>query len=156
LEAEELNVAFAYDYTCDVTTLAPRVRVNRAPDATAFGRSSNWMLRAAERLKELTRLPPGWDGHAGHPLSPPIADYTFQLLEKLMLRPGVPLPSITPLAYGGVMLEWHRRGWDIEIEIDAPTSHHVFTRELATSAEENFVLSGRLGRLHGEIAKIAD
>jgi hypothetical protein len=73
-----------------------------------------------------------------------------------MLRPGVPLPSITPLAYGGIMLEWHRRGWDIEIEIDAPASHHVFTRELATGTEADFVLSGRLDRLKGEIAKIAD
>jgi hypothetical protein len=149
-------VAFAYERTCDTTTLAPPIRINRTPDVTAFGQSSNWMPRAEERLGELARLPLGWDGHSGRPLSPLIADYAFQLLEKLMLRPGVPLPSITPLSYGGLMLEWHRRGWDVEIEVDAPASHHVFTRELATGTEVEFTLSGRLGRLQGEIAKIAD
>jgi hypothetical protein len=150
-------VSLAYNYShSDTRAFSPRgADVSRASDVTAFS-SHHWQSKAAQRLVDLLRLPIGWDGHQGRPVSPPIADYTFQLLQKLMLRPGLPVPSITPLAYGGVMLEWHRLGWDVEIEIDAPTSHHVYTYEIASHTGDQFSLGPRLERLGHIMAHIAD
>jgi hypothetical protein len=157
LEAEELTVSIAYDFShSDTRAFSPRgAGINRASDVSAFS-SPDWKSKAAQRFVDLTRLPIGWDGHQGYPVSPRIADYAFQLLQTLMLRPGLSVPSITPLAYGGILLEWHRLGWDVEIEIDAPASHHVHTYELATHKEEQFLLGTRLERLRGIMAHIAD
>jgi hypothetical protein len=150
-------VALAYDHSySDTADFSPRGGgVKRASDVTAFS-GPDWMSRAAQRFVDLIRLPVGWDGHQGHPVSPPIADYAYRFLQKLMLQPGLTLPSITPLAYGGIMLEWHRRGWDVEIEIDAPAQHHVYTYEIASGLEEQFVLGPRLDRLRDIVSKIAD
>ena len=117
---------------------------------------TDWQRPAERKLLELLRLPHGWDGHSGKPTNPVIAEYTYRLLEILMLRQGVPLPIITPLSYGGIIIEWHRKGWDIEIEIDAPASHHVFARELATGKENSYRLGLRLKELGTTIEKIKD
>jgi hypothetical protein len=150
-------MSLAYDYSHSDTRVFSSIGegVNRASDVTAFS-SYHWQSKAAQRLADLLRLPTGWDGHLGRPVSPPIADYAFQLLQRLMLRPGLPVPSITPLAYGGIMLEWHRLGWDVEIEIDAPTSHHVYTYEIASQTGDQFSLGPRLERLGPIMAHIAD
>jgi hypothetical protein len=55
-----------------------------------------------------------------------------------------------------VALEWRRNGCDVEIEIDAPRSHNIFVREVATDQEESFHLRLLVDRLNDVIAKIAD
>jgi hypothetical protein len=150
-------VTLAYDHSVsDTRAFSPRGGgFKRASDVTAFG-GPDWTSKAAQRFVDLIRLPEGWDGHKGRPVLPPVADYAYQLLQKLMLQPGLPLPSITPLAYGGIMLEWHRRGLDVEIEIDAPACHRVYICEIATGTEQHFQLGPRLDRLRDVMTKVAD
>lgn len=140
-----------------ITTTSPRAQNDRASQFAAFAAArTDWQSEAQRRLAYLIRLPEGWDGHQGRPVVPTIAEYAYHLMEALLLRPGVPMPSITPLSYGGLVLEWHRKGWDVEIEIDAPASHCVYTHDLASGAEEDFRLGYRLERLKHVVAKIAD
>jgi len=52
-----------------------------------------------------------------------------------VVRPGTPAPFVAPLASGGLQLEWHRNGWDLEIEIEGPGQLYAYARELATDQE---------------------
>ena len=89
-------------------------------------------------VSRVTAMQPGWDGHQGKPVDPATAFYSFRLVEGLLARPGIPQPSITPLSYGGLVFEWHRKGWDIEIEIEAPSRLHVYVQRLRQAARTNF------------------
>jgi hypothetical protein len=107
----------------------------RQEPATAF--SSNavpWPDAAADRLVELLKLPVGWDGHDARPVSRAVADYATYLLPRIA-RPGMPAPFIAPLSSGALQLEWHRNGWDLEIEIHAPGKLYAYAREQATGVE---------------------
>jgi hypothetical protein len=163
LEAEELTVSLAYDFAYEdviagttATAKALQPRISASQIAAFQSVRTDWQRVAERRLNEVIRLPVGWDGHQGKPVEATIATYAFGLLEALLTMPGVPLPSITPLSYGGLVLEWHRKGWDVEIEIDAPSSHHVYTRELALGIEKEFWLGLQLRQLLDVLKQISD
>lgn len=61
-----------------------------------------------EKLESFTRLQEGWDTYGAAPIAAlPIA------LARLLIEP----PHLVPTSKGGVQLEWHAQGFDIEIEI---------------------------------------
>ena len=72
------------------------------------------------------------------------------------MQPGVPLPSITPLSYGGVQLEWHRKGWDLEIEIVGAGKIQVFARDIQSGEESELELGADLSALSGYIDTVKD
>jgi hypothetical protein len=120
-------------------------------DALAFSHfHCEWRRKAETRLIKLCGLPVGWDGHGGLPTDRDTAEFAASILAALML-PRVPMPSIMPMSYGGVQLEWHRNGWDIEIEIISPNRMHVYTRDIANDIEEEFSLGADLTRLRSVI-----
>jgi hypothetical protein len=64
-------------------------------------------LRCEDWRKQLARLAPGWDGEGGKIIS-------IQAMETVGNFATVPCSD------GGIQLEIHQDGWDLEIEI-APT-----------------------------------
>lgn len=70
-------------------------------------------VRAMERLEEFKALKQGWDSYGGKPISPVSIDWAKVLLGRL--GPGW---TPVPLSDGGVQLEFHEQGVDIEIVID--------------------------------------
>ena len=54
---------------------------------------------------ELSALSDGWDSYNAEPISQ-VAIYRLESF------------SVVPMSNGGIQLEAHRDGWDIEIEID--------------------------------------
>lgn len=115
----------------------------------------SWQRKAERRLGELCRLQIGWDGHRGQPANRDIAEFAASVLASLM-QPKVPMPAIVPLSYGGIQIEWHRKGWDIEIEISAPNQMHIYQHEIASGDEEEFDLGADLSRLGAVIDAIKD
>jgi hypothetical protein len=156
-----VSLAYDLDYSERTSgtssTAQPRPARSSGSQIVAFSQTrTDWQPFAARRLNEIIRLPVGWDGHQGKPVNATIASYSYNLLEALLTMPAVPMPSITPLSYGGLVLEWHRRGWDVEIEIDAPASHHLFAHELASGEEWESWLGPQLTQLQGIIKRISD
>lgn len=94
------------------TRPAQRVRLNGYP-------CSSWNQALASRFDSLTKLAAGWDGYAGQPVSFGCAQFAAQLLERLC-DDAVPPPSLVPGSDGTLQLEWHRNGYDIEVDILAP------------------------------------
>ena len=78
--------------------------------------TSRWFGSLAARFNELTSLERGWDGYKGLPVKFSTAMFAAQLLERVA-NDRVPAPSLIPGADGSLQIEWHLKGYDIEIDI---------------------------------------
>jgi hypothetical protein len=87
---------------------------------TAGGGARDWMLPIANALDELLSLPANWDSHGARALSLAYVPAVLQLLLEVM-PDDAPLPAIVPTSGGGIQLEWHTRGIDLEVEFVTPT-----------------------------------
>jgi hypothetical protein len=85
----------------------PVLRVE-VPDA------SPWYREALERIKSLTALAADWNGYQAHEVKGDMVIDAVEFLAKIAF-PGIAAPSITPLADGGLQIEWHRGGLDVEV-----------------------------------------
>lgn len=77
---------------------------------------SSWAVDVEDRLNDLAGLPRGWDGYVSRPVSFTCAQFTANLLEQIFVE-GVPAPALVPNGDGGVQIEWHRNGYDVEVLI---------------------------------------
>jgi hypothetical protein len=77
-----------------------------------------------ERISKLLSLPANWDTHGARPINPGIATKAIELILG-MLKPNDPQPSVVPTSRGGILLEWHEAGIDLEVDIRSPSSIHV-------------------------------
>lgn len=91
--------------------MMPRPDFERAPLVVP-----RWLDRAKGELRRLADLPEDWDSYGGRPPNSASIARTLEVLDLLM-EGDVPLPNFIPTSDGGVQLEWHRRGIDLEIEV---------------------------------------
>ncbi len=78
-----------------------------------------WHQAVFEQLHDVSRLDEGWDGFGAGPIRRDVVTFTAHVLDQIML-PTAPPPQVTPMSHGGLMLEWHENGIDLEIEIEKP------------------------------------
>jgi hypothetical protein len=74
-----------------------------------------WYQPTLTALAALRSLQENWDGHGAARPQSTIANAVMSLLTRVM-RDDTPAPSVVPTTYGGIQLEWHMRGLDIEVE----------------------------------------
>ena len=77
------------------------------------------MPEIAQALNSLLALPMNWDSYGARPINPECASYALQLLRSTM-KADTPAPAVVPTCAGGIQIEWHTRGIDLEIEIRSP------------------------------------
>jgi hypothetical protein len=94
-------------------------------------RDISWFRDVMVRLALLLSLPPGWDSYAANQVSFLALTRALTVLD-LALFPDSPAPSIVPTRSGGLQLEWHRSGKDLEIEISPDGSIDVFGEDAET------------------------
>jgi hypothetical protein len=115
---------------------------------------SDWFGGALTRISELTGLPEDWDGYGAHRVDAKWVAEAILFLTQIA-HPGIAEPSIVPLADGGLQIEWHRAGLDVEVALsrddpviyvsDQETGEQT---EHAVSATEAVPIVGQLlGRL---------
>lgn len=102
-----------------------------APSADASGTSANvvmlnrrartvsWQDEMVSTLCRFIDLPEGWDSYAGKPLRHDTGMFALQLMNGMM-GPSIPSPHLVPISDGGVQIEWHQNGFDIELYVAAP------------------------------------
>jgi hypothetical protein len=88
---------------------------------------------------ELLELPPGWNSYNAKPITKENVNFAFSLLARTM-RADTPAPNVVPMVRGGVQLEWHTRGINLEISIYSPTD----VRFLAEDVRCNDSVDGEL------------
>jgi hypothetical protein len=80
------------------------------------GEEPAWLRPTLDRLGELLQLPEGWNSYRARRVEPGSAAVALNLLGETML-PTTPAPSIVPTPSGGIQLEWHIHGIDLEVGI---------------------------------------
>lgn len=107
------------------------------PKIESAGRASQvdpWVEDTIDRLGELAELAPGWDGHGGDTPQPAYIIEAITFLATVM-RPETPAPSIVPTSDGGLQLEWHRAGLDVEILFSPEEDNPLYIHERASGHE---------------------
>ena len=94
-----------------------------APDA------SPWYGAALDQISGLTALAVGWNGYDAREVKADMAIDAAKFLTRVAF-PGIAAPSIVPLSDGGMQIEWHRGGVDIEVAFsDDEPGVYVVDRE---------------------------
>ncbi|MEJ7764882.1 MAG: hypothetical protein WKF86_05255 [Acidimicrobiales bacterium] len=73
-------------------------------------------MRVAERCRELFSLPAGWDGYTAQQVDADLIQKAWDFAQVAACSVSGE-PSVVPTVSGGVALEWHARGIDLEIEL---------------------------------------
>jgi len=98
------------------------------------GRSPEWLPQTEEAIRELATLPPNWNSYGARAVQSLVVPSAIELLRDIV-RSDTPRPSVGPTARGGVQLEWHTCGIDLEIELDLPNGIHVLYEDSAGEEE---------------------
>ncbi len=86
-------------------------------------------VKSIEQVVDLLDLPEGWNSYAAKPIEPRNAVRAVELLFQLK-EIGAPPPVVVPTAPGGIQLEWHANGIDIEVYINSPDDVTFFAEHL--------------------------
>ena len=99
------------------------------------------LLHALERACELQQLPRGWNSYGAEPVSDTAFRQTIEFLTAYVVR-GIAGPELVPTVRGGLQLEWHRRGVDIEVEVSPDGSVSWCAEDRQSGREVEAVLIG--------------
>ena len=98
--------------------------------------------RGAPQLRDLLRLPRGWNSHGAEPVSDAAFKQTVGFLATYLVE-DVAGPVLVPTVRGGVQLEWHRQGVDIEVEVGPDGSVSWCAEDRRTGEESEAALTGQ-------------
>ena len=101
------------------------ISIAQPPDAD----EPSWLLPLLRALDEIGSLPENWNSYGAKPVAVEAAVATLRLM-AVMMTDATPLPAFVPTQSGGIQLEWHVRGIDLEIDVRP-------TRRLFASFEDH-------------------
>ncbi len=126
--------------------------VSAASDAldTAF---PAWLGPTIQAFTDLLQLPRNWDGYGAVQVREPIVRKALLMLVGVM-EDDAPAPSVVPLSDGGIQVEWHRRGRNLEIEFPAIESPSFYYYEDGSEVESEGQVSRSYDRIQAHIANV--
>lgn len=96
--------------------------------------SPKWFEPVVESIVELLLLEPNWDSYGALPINWQLANATRELLFQIM-EDDTPVPIVGPTNRGGIQIEWHERGIDLEIETISSHSFRASFEDSQTHEE---------------------
>lgn len=93
-----------------------------------------WVQEAAARFAELLARPLDWDGHGASPIASANVLAAGRFLATVM-APSTPAPTIVPTSTGGLQLEWHRAGFDVELLFGEEDPPLLYVAEIDSGRE---------------------
>ena len=121
--------------------------ISISPLAPAFRKS-------VRRVAELLILPEGWNSYKARPIDVGSASRTISLLAELIGQ-DTPPPSVVPRVRGGIQLEWHTKGCDIEVYIDSPEMVSFTAEDIPSGESIELPLAGNEGVLASWVQRIS-
>jgi hypothetical protein len=79
--------------------------------------------------------------------------YALRLIQSVM--DDYPAPHVTPMSHEGVLLEWHRNGVHLEVEIENAGSAYVSYENVATGDDTSWEVRADFRSLSGPLNAIA-
>lgn len=83
-----------------------------------------WFQPILYKVCALGDLQFDWNSYGAKPIDPETAVTTLQIM-LIVLSENDPEPAVVPTSSGGIMLEWHLAGIDLEVDVRSPSSVHV-------------------------------
>lgn len=100
------------------------------------GATPDWASEVASKFASIMQLSENWDSYGAKEVTINSIFSAIQLLVAVM-KQAAPMPAIVPTPVGGVQLEWHKFGIDLEAEI-LPSGHYFLAYEDEVLAIEMF------------------
>ncbi len=105
-----------------------------------------WSRPLLLRTSAFGELDENWDAYGARPIAPYCALIAAELILNL-LESDSPQPAAVPTTRGGIQLEWHRVGANLELEVTSYGRLSVFFEDERTGEEQQLMLSGDLSAL---------
>jgi hypothetical protein len=112
-----------------------------------------WFDPLMQGFADLLTLQPNWDSNGGGAIDPKVIHYAMNFINGL-LGPTSPAPRAVPLSSGGVQLEWHRQGVDLEVVFDPNEQPYFHLRNRVNGEELEHSLPENSGLLRSMIATL--
>jgi hypothetical protein len=113
--------------------------------------AQKWQIDVQRQLLEQVQMPHGWDGYGTPAPTMDAAFFALLVLSKVM-RSRTPIPQVVPSSAGGIQLEWHDKGIDLELHISAPYQCEMwFEDHQKGTAPTSLPLSTDFSPLNGPI-----
>jgi hypothetical protein len=93
------------------------------------GAVSHWQAQVLNKVLQLIDLPANWDSYGGKPVRHDTALFAMLVLENIM-QADTPLPDLVPTGSGGLQLEWHEHGVELEINVKEPNRCEYWFEDL--------------------------
>jgi hypothetical protein len=134
--------------TFDISRWEEGHRVKYNVKVPTSDEDATWKRDLAKRLAEFMTLPEDWDSHGAPQLSFEIFFAALKNLESMM-TPETLLPDVVPTVRGGIQIEWHDRGIDVEVEVepDKPVGVYIAEADAVSGQEGSFEEMGSVLRV---------
>jgi hypothetical protein len=134
--------------------MAPPIRIASLPIPELSDLSEpKWAVSVTRQLEAVSFLGEDWDGFGAGPIRRDVIKFATHVFEQIML-PNTPAPHVTPMSHGGLMLEWHEHGIELEIEIEKPGHMWVSFEDSLENIDEEGPVSNNLRKFIMPIEKL--
>jgi hypothetical protein len=94
-----------------------------------------WVSQVSETIRGFAdKLPENWNSYQAKRTDQATAQAAIELLVEIV-QPNTPRPEVVPTAAGGVQVEWHIHGIDLEINVRSQEQLGVAFEDLASGEE---------------------
>jgi hypothetical protein len=135
-----------------------RVVIRKCGQEIAGIHASGVMPRAfaksVEAVLDLLTLPAGWNSYSAEPVAQHTAIRAIRLLAEL-LGPDTPQGAVVPTVRGGIQLEWHTKGVNIEVYVESPDEVSFFAEDVAAGETVEEPLAGHEYELRSWLQRIS-
>ena len=118
------------------------------------GEEPAWVGPSLNALAESLALPANWDSYGACRVDPRSVESAGQALCSLMGSDTIP-PTVVPTVHGGLQLEWHAQGIDLEIEFPPAGRDYVYCRDHREKTEWEGEFTFSLNRLRGVLQQLS-
>lgn len=142
----------------------PRVEVSESssPVAIPFGENRivlrqpipKWCREVVRRICALGDLSDNWDSYGGRRIQASCAVAAIEIALDLF-TPRTPTPIVVPTNQGGLQLEWHRGGMDLELRIDSASQVEISFANVPSGEEFEETFTTELPRIAPWIARVS-
>lgn len=142
----------------------PRIEVSEssAPVAIPFGDNRivlqqpipKWCREVVRRICALGDLPDNWDSYGGRRIQAPCAVAAIEIALDLF-GPRTPTPIVVPTNQGGLQMEWHRGGTDLELRIDSASQIELSFGDVRSGEEYEATFTAEFPRLAPWIERVS-
>jgi hypothetical protein len=126
-----------------MTITAPTVAIQPNADVWSRRRFPPWIEELIDRFNFVLTLEPGWDGANSVSVTSNALEVALNVLEETMAWDTI-APVVVPVPDGGIQLEWHCAGVDLEIYVESDGRVSAWCREGSREWEEDFYPRARL------------